>query len=278
MSAAVKVFPSRAASRPPLEKSQWPVTTPSLPDILNRCRFLYTAEEIFPGATRRRRSALSSSTKPCRELTGPAKTRLENASSSGRPTLYLPVSQADDSNYVLRDWVVRASGDPLTIASSIRAAMREVDPDLPVSRLRSLEQVRNISVAPQRFNLSLFGLFAALALVLAAVGIYGVMAYSVAQRTREIGIRMALGAQRRDVVKLVLGQGLRHAALGVFLGLAGAFALTRLMASLLYGVRPTDPITFAGVTLILAGVALLACYLPARKAMRVDPMVALRYE
>ena len=195
-----------------------------------------------------------------------------------RPTLYLPVSQADDSNYVLRDWVVRASGDPLTIASSIRAAMREVDPDLPVSRLRSLEQVRNISVAPQRFNLSLFGLFAALALVLAAVGIYGVMAYSVAQRTREIGIRMALGAQRRDVVKLVLGQGVRHVALGVFLGLAGAFALTRLMSSLLYGVRPTDPITFAGVTLILAGVALLACYLPARKAMRVDPMVALRYE
>jgi len=160
--------------------------------------------------------------------------------------------------------------------------MREVDPDLPVSRLRSLEQVRNISVAPQRFNLSfnlsLFGLFAALALVLAAVGIYGAMAYSVAQRTREIGIRMALGAQRRDVVKLVLGQGVRHAALGVFLGLAGAFALTRLMASLLYGVRPTDPITFAGATLILAGVALLACYLPARKAMRVDPMVALRYE
>jgi putative ABC transport system permease protein len=197
---------------------------------------------------------------------------------SPRPTLYLPVSQADDSIYVLRDWLVRANGDPITIASSIRAAMREVDPDLPVSRLRSLEQVRNISVAPQRFNLSLFGLFAALALVLAAVGIYGVMAYSVAQRTREIGIRMALGAQRREVMKLVLGQGVRHAALGVILGLAGAFALSRLMASVLYGVRPTDPITFAGVTLIVAGVALLACYIPARRAMRVDPIVALRYE
>jgi len=195
-----------------------------------------------------------------------------------RPTLYLPVSQADDSIYVLRDWLVRASGDPMTIASSIRRAMREVDPDLPVSRLRSLEQVRSISVAPQRFNLSLFGLFAVLALVLAAVGIYGVMAYSVAERTREIGIRMALGAQRGNVVKLVLAQGVRHAALGVFLGLAGAFALTRLMASLLYGVRPTDPITFAGVTLLLAGVALLACYLPARRAMRVDPIIALRFE
>ncbi len=195
-----------------------------------------------------------------------------------RPTVYLPVSQADDSNYVLRDWVVRASVDPLTIASSIRSAMREVDPDLPVSRLRSLEQVRNISVAPQRFNLSLFGLFAALALLLAAVGIYGVTAYSVAQRTREIGIRVAMGAQRGDVVRLVLAQGARHAALGIFLGLAGAFALTRLMERLLYGVRPTDPVTFAGVTLILTGVALLACYLPARRAMRVDPIIALRYE
>jgi ABC-type antimicrobial peptide transport system permease subunit len=133
-------------------------------------------------------------------------------------------------------------------------------------------------VAPQRFNLLLFGLFAALALVLAAVGIYGVTAYSVAQRTREIGIRMAMGAQRGNVVGLVLGQGARHAALGVLLGLVGAFGLTRLMESLLYGVRPTDSITFASVSLILGGVALLACYLPAQRAMRVDPMVALRYE
>jgi putative ABC transport system permease protein len=195
-----------------------------------------------------------------------------------RPTLYLPVSQADDSNYVLRDWVGRASGDPMTNALSLRAARREADPDLPVSRLRSLEQVRNISVAPQRFNLLLFGLFAALALVLAAVGIYGVTAYSVAQRTREIGIRMAMGAQRGDVVGLVLGQGARHAARGVLLGLVGAFTLTRLMESLLYGVRPTDWITFASVSLILGGVALLACYLPARRAMHVDPTVALRYE
>ena len=195
-----------------------------------------------------------------------------------RPTIYLPISQADDSNYLLRDWVVRASGDPLTIASSIRGAMREVDPDLPVSRLRSLEQVRSISVTAQRFNLSLFGLFAALALVLAAVGIYGVMAHNVAQRTREICIRVALGAQHGEVVRLLLGQGARHAALGVLLGLAGAFVLTRLMASMLYGIRPTDPLTFAGVTLLLTAVALAACYIPARRAMRADPLIALRYE
>ncbi len=195
-----------------------------------------------------------------------------------RPTLYLPVSQADDSNYVLRDWVVHTSGDPLAIASSIRAAMRGVDLDLPVSRLRSLEEVRNISVAAQRFNLLLFGLFAVLALVLAAVGIYGVMAYSVAQRTREIGIRVAIGAQRGEVARLVLGEGARHAGLGVLLGLAGALALTRLMTSLLYGVRPTDPLTFAGVAILLAAVALAACYIPARRAMRVDPIVALRHE
>ena len=195
-----------------------------------------------------------------------------------RPTMYLPISQADDSNYLLRDWVVRANGDAMNIASSIRAAMREVDPNLPVSRLRSLEQVRSISVAPQRFNLSLFGLFAALALLLAAVGIYGVMAYSVAQRTREIGIRVALGAQRGEVVRLLLGQGVRYAALGVILGVAGAFALTRLMTSLLYGVQPADPLTFVCVTLLLGCVALLACYFPARRAMRVDPIVALRSE
>jgi len=195
-----------------------------------------------------------------------------------RPTMYLPISQADDSNYLLRDWVVRANGDAMNIASSIRAAMREVDPNLPVSRLRSLEQVRSISVAPQRFNLSLFGLFAALALLLAAVGIYGVMAYSVAQRTREIGIRVALGAQRGEVVRLLLCQGVGYAALGVILGVAGAFALTRLMTSLLYGVQPADPLTFVCVTLLLGCVALLACYFPARRAMRVDPIVALRSE
>jgi predicted permease len=195
-----------------------------------------------------------------------------------RPTLYLPVSQADDASYILRDWVVRTSGDPLALASSLRAAMRQVDPDLPVSRVQTLEQLWGISIAPQRFNLWLIGSFAALALILAAMGIYGVMAYNVAQRTREIGIRMAMGARRGDVLRLVLTQGILPAAAGAFLGLSAALALTRLMASLLFGLTATDPATFAAVALLLILVALAATYMPARRATQVDPLVALRYE
>jgi putative ABC transport system permease protein len=174
--------------------------------------------------------------------------------------------------------VVRTSGDPLALASFIRAAMRQVDPDLPVSRVQTLEQLWGISIAPQRFNVWLFGSFAALALLLAAIGIYGVMAYNVAQRTREIGIRMAMGARRSDVLRLVLTQSILPAATGVFLGLSVALALTRLMASLLFGLTATDPATFAVVALLLILVALAATYLPARRATQVDPLVALRYE
>src|SRR3989441_3970231 len=148
-----------------------------------------------------------------------------------RPTMYFRIAQWPDSYHVLRDWVVGRGETPLGIGAAIRGAFGEVDKDLPISRVRSMEQVRSLSVAPQRFNLLLFALFAALALALAAVGIYGVMAYSVAQRTREIGIRVALGAQHGDVLRLVVAQGARLAALGVLLGLVGAFALTRLMAS-----------------------------------------------
>jgi putative ABC transport system permease protein len=174
--------------------------------------------------------------------------------------------------------VVRASSDAASLAGALRAEVRELDKDLPVSRLRTMATVRNDSIAQPRFRTLLIALFAALALTLAAVGLYGVIAYSVTRRTQEIGLRMALGARTDDVMKLVLRQGMRLAVTGLMFGLAGAFALTRLMAGLLYGVSATDPLTFAVVPALLFAIALLACWIPARRATRVHPMEALRYE
>jgi putative ABC transport system permease protein len=173
---------------------------------------------------------------------------------------------------------VRTAGDPLSAASSIRTAVWSLDRQVPVTDMRAMEQVIAQSTAPRRFNMVLVGFFAAAALLLAAVGLYGVMSYSVSQRTHEIGVRMTLGASRADVLRMVLGGGLKLVLIGVAAGVAGALATSRLLASFLFEVRPSDPVTFAAVAVILTGIALLASTMPALRATRVDPMVALRNE
>jgi putative ABC transport system permease protein len=174
--------------------------------------------------------------------------------------------------------VARTQGDPLSLATAIRNAMSEVDKEQPLARPRTMEMAISDSVTQRRLNMILLGIFGALALALAAVGIYGVMSYTVTQRTREIGIRMALGARRRDTLKSVVGQGMSLAAGGVGIGLLGAFLATRLMETLLFGVKPTDPATFGGIALLLLGVAFFACLIPALRATKVDPVVALRHD
>jgi putative ABC transport system permease protein len=193
-----------------------------------------------------------------------------------KPQMYLPFTQANF--FEPRALVVKTNLEPLSLAATVRKTVWEIDKDQPVSDIASMETIVSESVARQRFSMLLLGVFAGLALVLAAVGIYGVMSYSVAQRTHEIGIRMALGAQRADVLKLTIGQGLRLVLTGVAIGLAAAFVLTRVMASLLFGVSATDPATFATISFVLVSVAVLASYIPALRATRVDPMFALRYQ
>jgi putative ABC transport system permease protein len=193
-----------------------------------------------------------------------------------KPQMYLSYTQA--GFFAPSDLVVSTAVEPLSLAATVRRTVWEVDRDQPVSKIRTMEEIVSQSVARQRFSMLLLGIFAALALVLAAVGIYGVMSYSVAQRTREFGIRMALGAQRSDVLKLAVGQGLKLVLIGIVIGLAAAFVLTRVMSSLLFGVSATDPATFMIISLVLIGVAVVASFIPARRATKIDPMVALRYE
>ncbi|MFL6212365.1 MAG: ABC transporter permease [Blastocatellia bacterium] len=192
-----------------------------------------------------------------------------------RPQLYFPYQQKLWGRLVV---VARSATDAATLFPALREAVWKVDKDQPITSLRMMTEYVSDSVSQQRFNAVLLAAFALLALILASVGIYGVMSYTVTQRTHELGIRMALGAGQGDVFRLVVIEGMKLALTGVALGLAGAFAATRLMASLLYGVSATDPLTFAVISLVLAGVALAACFVPARRATRVDPMIALRYE
>ncbi|HEX3143647.1 MAG TPA: ABC transporter permease [Pyrinomonadaceae bacterium] len=192
------------------------------------------------------------------------------------PTMYWPVAQIRATPSLAI--VVRTQGDPAALTSAVRTSIAEIDPGQPIYDMQTLDRLVAKSLGQRRFTLTLMLLFGVIALVLSAVGIYGVMAFAVTQRTQEIGIRMALGARTIDVLRLILGSGMSLTAIGVSVGLVGAFAITRLMTSLLFGVSPTDAMTFGLVTAGLLLVALLACYIPARRATKVDPLVALRYE
>jgi putative ABC transport system permease protein len=202
-------------------------------------------------------------------------TKLYGLANPARLEVYVPLRQDAASEMTL---LVKSGADPAALTSAIRGAVQSIDKDQPLFAISTMKDLVSNSIATRRMTLVLLGLFSGLALVLGAIGIYGVISYSVAQRTHEIGIRMALGAPRRGVFRLVVGQGLKLAGIGIAIGVAGALGLARLMSSLLYGISATDFETFAGVSILLALVALLACYVPARRAMRVDPTVALRYE
>jgi putative ABC transport system permease protein len=200
------------------------------------------------------------------------------------PVMYIPQSQATDgitklANSVLPlSWIIKTAGDPSSLSAAIQHEIQSVDSQLAASKIRTMDQVISDSTARQNFNMLLLTIFAGLALLLAAIGIYGLMSYTVEQRTQELGIRMALGADRGHMLKLVVRQGMLLAGIGVVVGLGASFGLNKLLANLLFGVKTTDPTTYVAVAVILASVALLATYIPARRATRIDPLVALRYE
>jgi len=211
-----------------------------------------------------------------REIVGVVGDTKPSLDSEAGSQMYVPYAQ--DSNWSGMSLVIRTNGDPAASTAAVRSEIRSLDKGIPVFNVKTMNEVLALSVGPRRTPMLLLSAFAGVALLLAMIGIYGVTAYHVTQRTQEIGIRMALGAQMRDVVNLVLKGGMALAFIGIGLGLIGAFALTRLMRSLLFGVQPTDIATFVIVSLSLFVTALIACYLPARKATKVDPLVALRYE
>ena len=191
------------------------------------------------------------------------------------PTMYIPYTQDVFSSM----WVVvRAKGEPTQLSAAARQAVRDIDGALPAFAMTPLADVVSESIAQRRFSMLLIGVFGAIALVLAAVGLYGVVSYSVSQRTQEIGLRMAIGAGRRDVLRLVVGGGMKLAAIGVVIGVAGALALSKVIATMLFELTPMDLVSYSGTVMVLLAVAMVACYVPARRAMRVDPIIALRAE
>ncbi|HEX5819206.1 MAG TPA: FtsX-like permease family protein, partial [Gemmatimonadales bacterium] len=201
--------------------------------------------------------------------------RFRRLSDPALPVLYYPVAQQAFPELTV---LARTSSDPMALAPSLRAIIKTLDSSMPLNDVRTLEEVVSSSIAGARFRTSLLVTFALVALVLAAIGVYGVMSYSVEQRSQEMGLRMALGASPGDVLRLVTGQGMRLALAGIALGLAAAFAVTRVLESLLFGVSTSDPATFAAIAVLLGVVASVASYIPARRATRADPMVVLRSE
>ena len=196
--------------------------------------------------------------------------------------VYIPAWQLPDKFWSLFadgvGYVVRTSSAPLGLVNSIQQAMERADNSAAIYGVSPMRDIVLRSISAQRLTMLLLGVFAVLALTLSAIGIYGVISYLIGQRTHEVGVRMALGASSKDVLRMVLGEGMRTTLIGVGFGIAAAIGLTRLIAQVIYGVGATDPVTFAAVAALLIGVALLACYIPARRAMRVDPIIALRYE
>jgi putative ABC transport system permease protein len=238
------------------------------------------AQHFWPGQDpigKRLKPGATTSDSPWRQVIGVVKDVRQN-DFLAPPKLQMYMSYRQLKFLAPNALVVRTSVDPMSIAMPLRNAVWAVDKDQPVSNIDTMEHIVAGAVARQRFSMLLLGIFATLALVLATVGIYGVMSYSVAQRTHEIGIRMALGAQRSDVLRLTIGQGLRLVTAGVVIGLVAAVVLTRVMSSLLFGVSATDPMTFVAISVVLMSVALLASYVPALRATKVDPMVALHYQ
>lgn len=222
---------------------------------------------------------------PERQIVGVVGSVTESGLAKGMvPVMYVPQSQITDGltrlagSLVPLSWVIRTSADPLSLAPAVQHELESLDPQLAPSHVETMNQVISESTTRQNFNTLLLTVFAAIALLLAAIGIYGLMAYAVEQRTQEIGIRMALGANQGKIMKLILGQGLRLAIVGTVVGLGAAYGLTRLLAKFLFGIKPSDPLAFAMVAAILIAVTLLAAFVPTRRAMQVDPMVALRQE